>query len=125
MAHPTKISQSAIRKHPLLNITSDEIRRASEIALRCIRAREKNSTLAIRFKNLSLHEPPKATLLPYLDAEAAGVPANARPFVPRCIEIVYSTENERNVFETKISLDSETEFGLDKAAYGQHSAIDR
>lgn len=118
-------SSASARKHPLLNISKEEVLRASKIALRCVRARENNKTLEVRFKNISLHEPAKAVLLPYLNAEAAGVPIHKRPFVPRCVEVVYSAENEQIICESIISLDSETECGLTKAGKGQHSSIDR
>ncbi|GAB7352695.1 hypothetical protein MBLNU459_g3054t1 [Dothideomycetes sp. NU459] len=108
-------------------VASLEIGRASAIVKEFVL---KNDTLRdvpnkLRFKNISQHEPPKALLLPYLDAEAAGVPVNQRPFVPRLIDVIWTTDNERNVTESTISLDSNTVVAESKAAYGQHSSLDR
>lgn len=83
------------------------------------------SSSDIRFKNISLHEPPKKFLLPYLDAEAAGVPLSQRPYVPRCLEVIWSAENERIARESVISLDAGIEVFRLKPAAGQHSSFDR
>lgn len=113
------------RKHPLHNITPDEISQASSLASRCLREREKDNSLRIRFKNISLSEPPKALLLPYLDAEAAGVAPRDRPYVPRCVEVVYAFHNEQKFGHLVVSLDSQTEVDFKPALKGQHSSMDR
>jgi primary-amine oxidase len=113
--------------HPLHIITDDEISRASAIVTRLVQGQDKaNGTKThIHFKNISLHEPPKALLLPYLDAEAAGRLFSERPFVPRCVDVIWSSENERKITESIVSMDSNTEVGRIHAAYGQHGSIDR
>lgn len=79
----------------------------------------------ITFKSISLHEPSKAILLPYLDAESEGVPVTQRPFVPRLATVIYSLENDRELFESAVSLDTGIEVALTQAAKGQHSPFDR
>ena len=113
--------------HPLHIITDDEISRASAIVTRLVKEQDKadGTKTHIRFKNISLHEPPKALLLPYLDAEAAGRPPSERPFVPRCVGVIWSPENERKITESIVSMDSNTEVGRIHTAYGQHGPIDR
>ena len=112
-----------IRPHPLHMITEHEIMRARAIVTR-MASQQLGPEVKVRFKSISLHEPPKALLLPFLDAEAAGKPFADRPFVPRCIAIVWSTDNERHVAESIISLDTGTEVVRDEAAHGQHGFID-
>ena len=113
------------RKHPLHFITPDEISTASKIALRCLRERENNSDLQIRFKSISLHDPPKKLLLPYLDAEASGVLAADRPYVPRCLDCVYAFDNERHFGTITVSIDADCEVAYDRAKKGQHTSFDR
>lgn len=113
-------------KHPLQNITASEIVQASKIALRYLREKEKlNPSANVRFKNISLNEPPKALLLPYLEAEAAGVPEHQRPYIPRCIELVYAFYNEQEFGQMVVNLDTNTEVHYNPAMKGQHSSMDR
>ena len=111
-------------RHPLHNINSAEISAARSILLEALQQRQIDAA-AVHFKNVSLHEPPKDLLLPYLDAEAAGVPQSQRPFVPRCIDIIWSTDNERVVRESLISLDAGKEVSVHGPANGQHGSHDR
>ena len=105
-------------------ISDDEISRATTILL-AILSKDGTSTKALRFKNISLHEAPKALLLPYLDAEAARVPAHKRPFVPRCVDLIWSTHNESTVKESTISLDTGVEVSRTGPKRGQHGSYDR
>lgn len=114
MAHP----------HPLHCITSEEISRSSDV-LRKLLQEKHGDDFRFRFKNITVHEPAKALLLPYLDAEAAGVAPSQRPFVPRCVDIVWTTDNERVLCESTISLDTFTEVKRIIASHGQHSSLDR
>lgn len=115
------------RSHPLHSVTAQEISRASAIIKDFVRKDDaaRGIESKLRFKNISQHEPPKALLLPYLDAEAAGVPVDQRPFVPRLVDVIWTTDNERNVIESTVSMDSNTVVGQTKAAHGQHSSLDR
>ncbi|GAD93404.1 hypothetical protein PVAR5_2014 [Paecilomyces variotii No. 5] len=121
---PGTATTTTLRSHPLLNLNPNEIRRASHIISRVVHQKH-GPTCPIRFKSISLHEPPKALLLPYLDAESAGTPAGSRPFVPRLVEVVYSIGDGRDFFESVVSLDTDTEVEVVKAARGQHSPMDR
>lgn len=95
-------------RHPLIPLDGQEIARASAIVRNILRG-QAEILETLRFKNISLHEPPKALLLPYLNAEKEGVPVHARPFVPRCAAVVWTAQNEQILCETIVSLDSGTE----------------
>ena len=113
--------------HPLHLLTADEIRSASSILLQHVQQESKaaEQDLNIHFKNISLHDPPKALLLPYLDAEANGTPVHQRPYVPRCVDIIWSTGNGRRVTESTVSLDANKIVTETHAAKGQHGPNDR
>jgi primary-amine oxidase len=113
------------RAHPLHSITGSEILKASAIIRKLVEDSNIASSSTLRFKNVSQHEPPKALLLPYLNAEALGVPPSQRPFVPRCADVVWTIHNEREVYETTVSLDTRTVVSQSKALPGQHSSLDR
>jgi primary-amine oxidase len=111
------------RTHPLYLINDEEI--AQACALVKHHAQETKVEGSIRFKNISLHEPAKALLLPYLNAEARGVPVAERPFVPRCLDVTWSCNNERRLTESIVSLDANIILGDMPAAHGQHGSLDR
>lgn len=111
------------RPHPLHSISDKELERAVKILLRIVS--ERDPAIQVHFKNVSGHEPPKHLLRSYLDAEAAGIPNYKRPFVPRLVDIVWSTDNERTITESLISLDSNTEVGQIHPPNGFHASIDR
>jgi primary-amine oxidase len=113
--------------HPLHLLTAEEIRSASSILLHHVQQDNKpaGQDLEIHFKNISLHDPPKALLLPYLDAEASGTPAQKRPYVPRCVDIIWSTGNGRKVTESTVSLNARKVITETHAAKGQHGPNDR
>jgi primary-amine oxidase len=117
----------APRRHPLHQITDEEITRASSIVKRGVNRLDirDGTRTSIRFKSVSLQEAPKALLLPYLDAEANGIAYKKRPFVPRCLNVIWSYDNERKVIESVVSMDSNTEVDRNQAAPGQHGSIDR
>jgi primary-amine oxidase len=112
------------RLHPLHDISAAEIRRAAEIVTRIHREKH-GPSCSIRFKNISLREPPKALLVPYLEAESSGVPAVARPFVPRLVSVIgHPMDNVRDFFEIIVSLDSGTEVDRITPKPGQHASFD-
>lgn len=124
---PSSATLAAVRPHPLHSITDAEITSASSIIRKVVEETDTaNGTQSkLRFKNISQHEPPKSLLLPYLDAEAAGVPAKQRPFMPRCVDVIWTINNERDIFESTVSLDSGTIVSQSKTLPGQHSSLDR
>ncbi|KAK5169032.1 uncharacterized protein LTR77_006341 [Saxophila tyrrhenica] len=111
-------------RHPLQLLTDQEIRAASATLLRYVSDSGKQQA-KVHFKNISLHDPPKALLLPYLDAEAAGLPHEKRGYVPRCVDVIWSTENGRYVTESVVSLDAKTVIAEDHMGRGQHGPNDR
>lgn len=130
MASPTSSGPQASGSkplHPLRTLNDDEIRAASSILLTHIKNRDyyTGRQTKVHFKNVSLHEPPKALLYPYLQAEADGVPIHQRSYVPRCVDIIWSTDSERKVTESTVSLDSRTVVGETHAKKGQHGPNDR
>ena len=68
-------NSASTRCHPLQLLNDAEIRQASSILVCQVHEQNNGSgeQRKIHFKNVSLHDPPKALLLPHLDAEAAGV----------------------------------------------------
>lgn len=114
--------------HPLKLLADHEISAASSILLKYLSdldKKEGKQPSKVHFKNVSLHDPPKALLLPYLDAESAGTPHAQRGYVPRCVDIVWSIDNGRKVAESVVSLDAQTVIAEDYMAEGQHGPNDR
>lgn len=99
-------------RHPLAPLSGAEITQAAALVRKALQDQEDPRRATLRFKNISLHEPPKRILLPYLDAERAGRAAAARPYVPRCAAVVWTAENETILCETIVGLDA----GSDAAA---------
>lgn len=120
-------SVSLTHCHPLQLLKEDEIRAARSILLQNVRELDESNgqNTQVHFKNISLHDPPKALLLPHLDAEASGVPYEQRPFVPRCVDIIWSTENGRKVTESTISLDSKSIIAQTHTGPAQYGPNDR
>lgn len=106
------------RAHPLLPLQASEVTAASS-TLKSILGRD------VRCKSIFVQEPLKALLFPYLEAEAAGTPPQLRPYVPRWIGIIHSTDNERDVCYSVIDLDSKTLVSAERPPRGQHSPNDR
>lgn len=112
-----------IRRHPLTLLTDAEIREASSILNEYVR--DQHPDAKVHFKNISLHDPPKALLQPYLDAEAAGTTPTQRPYVPRCVDITWTIDSDRTVTESTVSLDACTIAGESQTAKGQYGPNDR
>ena len=119
-------TKTAINNHPLQFLKDYEIRQATSILLRHVQEEDKRhgNVTKVHFKNISLHDPSKALLLPYLDAEAAGVPFGQRPYVPRCVDLTWSTDSERQVTESVVCLNTQSVVGEIHAAKGQHGPND-
>ena len=113
--------------HPLRLLDDDEIRTASSVLLQHIQQLDGNSgkRTKVHFKSVSLHDPAKALLFPHLEAEAAGIPYTQRPYVPRCVDIIWSTDSQRKVTESTVSLDTKTVVEQTHTNRGQHGPNDR
>lgn len=121
---PTESAAPQQRLHPLALLGADEIRAASSILFKTLQGLD-TLRKAVHIKNISLHDPPKALLLPHLDAEAAGVPYDQRPYVPRCVDIIWATKDQRNLTESTVSLDTKTVVKEIQAGKGQYGPNDR
>ncbi|EXJ76256.1 uncharacterized protein A1O5_00764 [Cladophialophora psammophila CBS 110553] len=113
------------RRHPLRGLTPDEMKHAAAVLKKTLQQNAGGSTDNIRFQHITLDEPPKALLLPYLDAESAGVEPLKRPWVPRCARITWSHVHERQDCETVVSLDTEAEVTHIDHQAPQHNGLDR
>lgn len=111
--------------HPLQLLDDNEIRAATSILTRYLFNNHDSKNSKLHFKNISLHDPPKALLLPYLDAEAAELPHAQRGYVPRCVDITWSIQHGRKVTESTVSLDAKTVIAEVHAAKGQQGPNDR
>lgn len=123
----TEQNTTMTRPHPLHGITAAEMTKAAELTFKIFGvsdpAERKQQTF--RIKSIQINEPPKALLLPYLDAEASGVGADGRPFVPRCVSVIWSRDHDRVFADSIISLDSGTEVKRYSPQPGEHSQLDR
>jgi primary-amine oxidase len=118
-------STSHPRVHPLIGLSAAEITRAGSTLSKCLQQQADNLQKSIRFKHITLEEPPKALLLPYLDAESTGVAVAERPFVPRCAQLSYTEPNGTHLQEAVVSLDTETLVSNIEANKGQHAPLER
>ncbi|EKG22565.1 Copper amine oxidase [Macrophomina phaseolina MS6] len=87
-------TQAAV--HPLAPLSGDEIKAASAI----IQSAWPHGT-NLHFKAVTLEEPPKAQVVPYLDAEHSGAPL---PSIPRKAFINYYIRNTNKYHEAIIDL---------------------
>jgi primary-amine oxidase len=82
--------------HPLDPLSPSEITKASEVLHNSYPADS-----PIHFKAVTLDEPPKAFVIPYLEAEHAGRPL---PIVPRTAYVLYNLLNTHKTFEAIVDL---------------------
>lgn len=113
------------RVHPLRALSENEILKASAIAKRIFQEKINDAQKEIRFKHITLSEPPKSFLMPYLDAESDGVSVSERSFVPRCAHVIYSVPGEPGFTDSIISLDTESEVTSVVSKEGDHTGFDR
>ena len=86
-----QISQS--RPHPLTQLSVTEANIARDVILQL------HDKSVLDFRTISLEEPPKAQLQPFLDAEAAGSLA-ANPARPdRLARVAYDVVSENKLFQ--------------------------
>jgi hypothetical protein len=113
------------RIHPLRGLTADEIQHAGAILTKIQKAKSGDASRTVRFQHITLSEPPKALLMPYLDAENSLVEPSNRPWVPRCAKITWSQVHDRRDCESIVSLDTESEVAHIDAKVTQHNGLDR
>jgi len=82
---PTVVPQKLLSAHPLAPLTADEINVASGFVQNLWPA-----GTDLQFKAVTLEEPPKAEVLPFLDAEHCGAPL---PSVDRKAFVNYYLRN--------------------------------
>src|SRR6478735_1549126 len=112
------------RTHPLHALSEEEMLKAAEIVRTIVKEKFEGKE-EVRFKHTTLSEPPKSLLLPYLDAESDGVPVSARPFVPRCAQVLYTFPGKPGFTESIVSLDTGTEIKSTLSKPGDYAGFDR
>lgn len=88
-------------KHPLDQLSEDEIRTASAVV------RQARNTPLLVFRNVFNLEPPKADLIPYLDVERAGTLCGDTPRPPRRARAQYDViehDGTRYYMESTVDL---------------------
>lgn len=71
--------------HPLEPLSVDEINAARDV----IRRARVGSTLSVVYRDITLEEPPKALMVPFLDAEHAGKLTVWADRPPRIAKVLY------------------------------------
>ncbi|KJR88913.1 primary-amine oxidase [Sporothrix schenckii 1099-18] len=89
--------------HPLGPLTAAEITAATAL----VRKAWPEGTL-FQFKVVTLQEPPKAELVPYLAAERAGTAASSLPVIPRRVYVAYYLRNTHKFHEAMANLSTGT-----------------
>lgn len=101
---PPKVKSKYASAHPLCALSGDEIAYTAEL----IRSRWPAHT-DLRFKTITLDEPPKAQLLPYLQAEATG---QQLPILDRKAFTAYYIRNTVSIFLSSMSLRYDCKNGM-------------
>ena len=96
VAHPLPVRSKAHTAHPYAPLSAEEIINASSL----LRSQWPQGT-DIQFKAVTLAEPPKLDVLPYLDAERNAI---ALPSVERKAFICYYLRNTNKLHEAIVSL---------------------
>ena len=122
MPPPEAINAASVGKklhvhlHPLDPLTSNEISAASAV----IRASYPPGS-PLHFKAVSLEEPPKSLLVPYLEAEHGGRP---RPFISRIAYVLYVTLNTSKTWEALVDLSTRKLIGNVQIPHDCQAAAD-
>lgn len=85
---PTAVLTKQDISHPLAPVTANEITHASQLIRRLWPA-----NTSLQFKAVTLEEPPKTLVLPYLEAEHTGRPL---PSIDRKVFVNYYLQNTVN-----------------------------
>ena len=102
-------------EHPLDPLTADEILQVSSLL------KAKTSDKSLHFKIITILEPPKAQLRPFLIAERNGGP-QSRP--PRKASSLYYHLGTADLFLAEVNLDSNSVDSVKKLAPGLHGQND-
>jgi primary-amine oxidase len=108
---PSSATQAS--PHPLDPLTSDEIVEAASIL-------KASTTCDLHFKIITILEPPKATLRPFLRSERAGGPCSS---LPRIASSLYYERGTANLFLAEVDLGSKSVVKcekLDSKLHGQN-----
>jgi len=108
--------KTGVGVHPFDPLSPTEITRATSILHRSYPV-----DTPIHFKAIALNEPPKALVLPYLDAEHRGSPL---PIVPRTAYALYVLLNTSKAFEAIIDLGTGKLASNAEIPYECHAAAD-
>ncbi|KAH0846092.1 hypothetical protein AYO21_12161 [Fonsecaea monophora] len=89
--------------HPLCPLTAAEISTTAEL-VRSVWP----STIDLRFKVITLDEPSKKSMIPYLDAEHSSAGSSSLPAIPRKAFVSYYIRNTNRFHEAVVNLSSRT-----------------
>jgi primary-amine oxidase len=104
--------------HPFDPLSTDEISRAATIVRPHFGSHEPN------FRVITLQEPPKQEMIPYLDSEHRGQSNDNKPTRCARVEVVVNLRGEKNaLFELLIDLDKDSVIAK-QHQHGKHSYID-
>jgi primary-amine oxidase len=106
--------------HPLLPLTIPEVHIARDTVLSV----HKNSILD--FRSLSLEEPPKAELQPFLDLENAGLLQSHTPRPARLARVTYDViggDRVAKYFETLVDITQKAVVGQQVVERPAHAAL--
>ena len=102
--------------HPLDLATSGEIRQATDVVKSAYKG------VSLHFKAGGLEEPPKASMVDFLDAEHNGRPL---PFVPRQVFLMWYIEYTPRLFEGIVDLSTNTLVHHVEMPRDFHGPVDR
>ncbi|KAK6810720.1 hypothetical protein RU639_013568 [Aspergillus parasiticus] len=100
---------SGQRLHPFASITASEIKAAVDFTRPVAALRHHVEPEQIAFKAISLREPTKSVMLPYLELEHAGEPPTSLPVIPRQVEVHYYIKKTTKMYEEVVCVDSNSE----------------
>ncbi|KAK5661791.1 hypothetical protein OQA88_9893 [Cercophora sp. LCS_1] len=100
MTVTSRTNGTTVLAHPLGPLTGDEITQTSSL-IKALWPQD----VDLQFKTITLHEPTKAELVPYLIAERAGQPT---PSIDRRAFVVYYLRSTHNLHEAIVNLTKST-----------------
>lgn len=112
--------------HPFASITASEIKAASDFTRSLAALRHDVDQDQVAFKAISLREPPKRLVIPYLELEHSGTtdPAASLPKIPRQIEVHYYIKNTTKMYEEVVCIDDNSEVAHFAVPDNHHGPMD-